>query len=93
LAKDAQVRVCKLTGSPPIHSASNEWFAQLVAAPLPDNTDIVALKSRLYDEYRVEIPLTTWGNKKLIRISIQGYNTEQDVDRLLEALSDIFKKT
>ncbi len=87
LVKDAQTRICELTGLPPIHSASDEWFAQLAAAPLPADTDIIALKSRLYDEYRVEIPLTTWGDKKLIRISIQGYNTEKDIDRLLEALS------
>ncbi|MDD2922096.1 MAG: aminotransferase class V-fold PLP-dependent enzyme [Anaerolineales bacterium] len=86
LVKDAQTRVCKLTGLPPIHSASDDWFAQLAAAPLPDDTDIVALKSRLYDEYRVEIPLTTWRDKKLIRISIQGYNSRKDVDCLLEAL-------
>ena len=89
LVRDAQSRVCTLTGLPPIHSASEEWFAQLAAAPLPDDTDIAALKSRLYDEYRVEIPLTTWGDKKLIRISIQGYNTRQDVDRLLEALTNL----
>ncbi len=89
LVKDAQARVCKLTGLPPIHSNDDDWFAQLAAAPLPEDTDIVALKSRLYDEYRVEIPLTTWGDKKLIRISIQGYNTEKDVDRLLEALSAV----
>jgi isopenicillin-N epimerase len=87
LAKDAQARICKLTGLAPIHSSDDSWFAQLAAAPLPDNTDVVALKSRLYDEYRVEIPLTAWGDKKLIRVSIQGYNTEKDVDRLLEALS------
>ncbi len=89
LVKDAQARVCKLTGLPPIHSNDDDWFAQLAAAPLPEDTDIVALKSRLYDEYRVEIPLTAWGDKKLIRISIQGYNTEKDVDRLLEALSAV----
>jgi isopenicillin-N epimerase len=87
LVKEAQARICKLTELPPIHSDDDSWFAQLAAAPLPDNTDIVSLKSRLYDEYRVEIPLTTWGKKKLIRVSIQGYNTRKDVDKLVEALS------
>lgn len=87
LVKDAQARICKLTGLAPIHSNDDSWFAQLAAAPLPDETDIAALKSRLYDEYRVEVPLTTWGTKKFIRISIQGYNTEKDVGRLLVALS------
>jgi len=87
LVKDAQGRIYKFTGLSPIHSASDDWFAQLAAAPLPSNTDIAVLKSRLYDEYRVEIPLVAWKDKKLIRISIQGYNTEKDVDRLMEALS------
>ena len=87
LVKDAQERICKLTGLSPIHSSSDDWFAQLAAAPLPANTDILALKSRLYDEYRIEIPLIAWKDKKLIRVSIQGYNTEKDVNKLMEALS------
>ena len=87
LAKDAQQRICELTGLDPLHAQSESWFAQLAAAPLPADTDIIALKSRLYDEYCVEIPVFAWRDKKLIRISIQGYNTEKDVDRLIGALS------
>ena len=87
LAKDAQQRICELTGLDPLHAQSESWFAQLAAALLPADTDIIALKSRLYDEYCVEIPLFAWKDKKLIRISIQGYNTEKDVDCLIGALS------
>lgn len=84
LAVDAQTRICDLTGLVPL--SSDDWFAQLTTAPLPANTDLIALKTRLYDEYRIEIPLIAWKDKKLIRISIQGYNTKRDVDRLLSAL-------
>jgi len=59
----------------------------LTAAPLPVDSDLVALKARLYDEFQVEIPLIPWQDKKLIRVSIQGYNSKEDVDRLLDALS------
>lgn len=86
LAQDAQRRICELTGLPPIHSPQDDWFAQLTAAPLPADTDITALKSRLYDEYRIEIPLIAWNDFKLIRVSIQGYNSRRDVDNLLKAL-------
>ena len=89
LAKDAQRRVCDLTGIPPLHSKSDNWFAQLTAAPLPADTNLVALKARLYDEYRVEVPLIAWKDKKLIRISIQGYNSIEDVDCLLRALKNL----
>jgi len=54
--------------------------------PLPASTDVIKLKGRLYDEHRIEVPLTLWNGGKLIRISVQGYNSSDDIERLLEAL-------
>ena len=87
LVKTAQSRICNLTGLAPLQAEPEGWFAQMATAPLPQHTDLAALKTRLYDEYRIEIPLIEWNNRKLIRVSIQGYNTEEDVDRLLAALT------
>jgi isopenicillin-N epimerase len=91
LAGDAQRRICELTGIPPIHSDDDSWFAQMFAAPLPADTDIVTLKSRLYDEYRIEVPLVEWNKMKLIRVSVQGYNSSRDVNHLLRALTELLK--
>jgi len=92
LAREAQARICELTGLAPLHSASDHWFRQMAAAPLPQESDIAALKIRLYDEYRVEIPLTVWKDRKLVRVSIQGYNTHRDVDVLLDALAAVLDR-
>ena len=92
LAVDAQTRICNLTGLAPLHSLTENWFAQLTAAPLPVDTDLAALKARLYDEQRVEVPLVEWKGMKLIRVSIQGYNSKRDVDHLLNALSSLLDK-
>jgi isopenicillin-N epimerase len=89
LAKEAQQRICELTKIPPIHSTDDSWFAQLTAAPLPTDIDLAALKSRLYDKHRIEIPLIAWNNLKLIRVSIQGYNSKRDVDHLITALTTL----
>ena len=83
----AQKRICELTGLAPLHPQSDAWFRQMAAAPLPANTDVVLLKKRLYDEYRVEVPVHEWNGIKLIRVSVQGYNTKRDVDKLIHALS------
>jgi isopenicillin-N epimerase len=40
----------------------------------------------LYDEFGIEAPLVEWQGKPYIRVSIQAYNTQEDVERLLEAL-------
>jgi len=89
LVREAQARICALTGLSPLHPDDPSWFAQLVAAPLPDETDTAVLKERLYNEYRVEVPLIVWNGKKLIRVSIQGYNSRRDVDILLKALKNL----
>ena len=92
LAGDARRRICELSGLAPLHAEDDSWFAQMSAAPLPVNTDLVALKARLYDEHRIEVPLVEWNNKKLIRVSVQGYNSKRDVDHLLRALHALLDK-
>lgn len=59
------------------------------AAPLPDNVGIIKLKTRLYDEYRIEVPLIQWNGRKFIRVSAQGYTTRRDVDALVKALKHL----
>ena len=85
LAVEAEKRICALTGLPSLYSGDT-WFAQMFSARLPAETDIVALKSRLYENFYVEVPLMKWNGHKLIRVSVQGYNTPQDIERLLLAL-------
>jgi len=52
-----------------------------VRLPVPDT----GLTQRLFDEHRIEIPVSHDGT--LLRISIAPYNDRADVDRLLEALT------
>jgi isopenicillin-N epimerase len=97
LLRAAQQRICELTGLAPLHAArsaqaprSNSgqaWFAQMATAPLPAETDIAALKMRLYDEFRIEIPVLAWNGNKLLRISVQGYNNARDLAGLCRALT------
>ncbi|MFN8462133.1 MAG: hypothetical protein U0X93_10235 [Anaerolineales bacterium] len=59
----------------------------MFSAPLPMTTDVAQLKTRLYDEFKIEVPVHEWNGNKLIRVSVQGYNTREDVDALCDALS------
>jgi isopenicillin-N epimerase len=88
LAREFRQRVTELTGLPPLSPDSAEWYRQMVAVPLPD-CDIDTLKKRLYDEYRIEIPLLLWNGMPLIRASFQAYNVRQDIDRIVGALADL----
>ena len=52
-------------------------------------TDIINLKSTLINKYNIEIPIFSWENLNLIRISYQIYNTQKDIEHLLDALKKI----
>jgi isopenicillin-N epimerase len=89
LAVETWKRINDLTEMTPLHSDPETWFAQMVVSPLSADADVAILKQRLYDEYRIEIPLHDWRGNKLLRLSVQGYNSQRDMDRLLNALNDL----
>ncbi|MHB8779175.1 MAG: aminotransferase class V-fold PLP-dependent enzyme [Anaerolineales bacterium] len=91
LACETWGRINALTGLTPLHAArsADGWFAQMTVSPLPAQVDIIEFKKRLYDEYRIEIPLIDWRGNKLIRLSVQGYNSRHDMDALLNALNQL----
>lgn len=88
LLQEARRRIGELTGLPPICPDSPEWYAQMAAFLLPA-CDGAALKRRLYDEYQVEVPITEWRDRQLVRVSVQGYNTAEDIAALVRALADL----
>jgi isopenicillin-N epimerase len=92
LLQEARRRIQELTGLPPICPDSPEWYAQMAAFPLPA-CDGVTLQRRLYDEYRVEVPIIEWGGRQLVRVSVQVYNTWEDVDALLGGLRVLFGRS
>ncbi len=86
LAVETWHRMNQLLKETPLHADPETWFAQMVVSTLPAEVDVVVLKQRLYDQYRVEIPVLEWNEKKLIRLSVQGYNSRLDTNRLMKAL-------
>jgi selenocysteine lyase/cysteine desulfurase len=86
LLRDALGRISELTGLAPAYPLDSDLYVQMGSAPLPAETDLPTLKSRLYSDFRVEVPLVEWQGRKLMRISAQAYNSREDIDALLGAL-------
>jgi isopenicillin-N epimerase len=85
LLQDALDRVNALTGLEPCY-ADDTFFRQMAVARLPAIDDLPAFQERLYRDFRVEVPLIQWHERQFIRISLQGYNGEEEIDALLAAL-------
>jgi isopenicillin-N epimerase len=85
MLREASARLGELTQLPPISPDTPDWWMQMRAYPLP-RCDIQAVKARLWDAYQVEVPLIDWKGQPYLRVSIQAYNTPDDIDRLIEGL-------
>jgi isopenicillin-N epimerase len=78
-------RICDLTNMSPLYPLASDFYGQMGIAPLP-LSNLPVLKRRLYDEYKIEVPLIQWQDKQFVRVSVQGYNSQADLDVLLNAL-------
>ncbi len=80
-------RITALTGLP-LFAAPDFVAPQMVAIPLPC-TDPAVLQHALMQRYGIEIPVFEWNGHTVMRLSVQGYNTEHQMDLLVTALTDI----
>lgn len=89
MAADLRKWITNLTSLEPLYPDSLDWYRQMGTVPLPSYVDITDMKSNLYDRYRIEVPIIQWKDKKLIRFSLQGYNTNKDIIALESALKEL----
>ncbi len=87
LAQETAARVRAITGLPAL--SSPEFCApQMVSMPVT-RCDPAVLKTRLYDDYQIEIPCFDWQDHSIVRVSVQGYNTKSQMDHLVTALTEL----
>jgi len=88
MARDNYSRFCELMGSKPICPITEEFLGQmcsiLIKTKAPEK-----LQRHLFEHYRIEVPVTRQDEKIFLRYSINAYNTQDDLDKLYEALSKI----
>ncbi|MCJ7700218.1 MAG: aminotransferase class V-fold PLP-dependent enzyme [Anaerolineales bacterium] len=84
LAVETRQKIDQFTGLEPI--CTEDWLGQMFAARLPP-VEIQSLKERLYAEHHIEVPIMEWQGQPFMRVSIQAYNTQEDVEALMEGLA------
>jgi selenocysteine lyase/cysteine desulfurase len=81
VAREARRDLCDLLGSEPL--APDLMVAQMATVRLPPASP--ELSQRLFTRHRVEIPVGG-PEKDLLRLSVAGYTTGDEINRLLAAL-------
>lgn len=84
MALATQARVLARNGLQPI--APDDCFAQMVPIPVRAG-DAEALRRRLFDDHRIEVPVTQHAGQTFVRVSVAPYNVVAELDRLVNVLA------
>jgi isopenicillin-N epimerase len=75
------------TGIAPLTPEDGVWYSQMNSIPLPE-CDPGELGEWLREEHHIEIPVFRWQDHVVMRLSVQGYNTQEEVDKLINAVCE-----
>lgn len=92
LVLENALRLNHILGSEPIAPLSADFTGQMYAAELKTVTP-EKFQRMLYEKYKIQIPVIRQDDKNYLRYSIQGMNTQDDLDKLFEALESELKTT
>lgn len=85
-------RFCDLLHTQPLCPISEEFLVQMASVPVKTSNP-VGLKELLFNKYKIEIPVMSLNGNFYLRYSINGYNSQEDLDVLYAALQDILATT
>ena len=72
-----------------ISKIGDQFSHQMAALELPVQLQMETVKATLYEKYNIEVPCYQWEGRNIIRVSIQGYNSTEDVEKLVTAIDQI----
>lgn len=92
MARENANRFCELLGTKPLCPISSEFLGQMFSIPV-HTTEPEKLQRLLFEKYKIEIPVMRLDEKVFIRYSLNAFNSQEDLDKLFDALNEIIGQT
>ena len=87
MLRDTRRRVLECTSLEPL-CEPDPWLAQMATLPLPAG-DPEVYQKRLRRDFRIQAPVLRFAERNWVRISVQGYTTQADLDAFVNAIRNI----
>lgn len=88
LVQDNAIEFCNLLDSSPLAPINDDFILQLFSAEIK-TLEPEKLHDHFFDKYKIQIPVMRHDGKVYLRYSINGFNDQEDLDKLFAAIKDI----
>ncbi len=78
-----------ITEQSPFYAPASNWYRQMVSVRLPKNINPQQLQEQLRKEHHIEVVGLEWEGQPILRISVQAYNTPEDINKLISTFKSI----
>ena len=78
-------------GLNPVCTLNDKYLGQLLSFELPISVNSIDTILNILKQNKIVIPVFEWNNKLLMRISLNGYNNEEDIQKLFNILPLIIR--
>ena len=92
LVQENTAAFCKLLDTEPLAPVNDNFILQLVSAEIK-TSEPEKLHDHFFEKYKIQIPVMRHGDKVYLRYSINAFNSQQDLDKLFAAITDIKSTT
>lgn len=92
IVRENYQRFCDLLHAKLLCPISEEFLGQMASVQI-QTAEPVKLKELLFEKYKIEVPVMPLNGKVYLRYSINGYNSQEDLDILYKALEEILETT
>jgi isopenicillin-N epimerase len=87
LVRTNAMRFCDLVGSKPIVPVTEDFIGQMFSIPIKTKEPRL-LQNLLFERYRIEVPVMVQNGNAYLRYSINAFNSQDDLDKLFDALRE-----
>lgn len=87
LAAQAESILTSEFGTETLADRDQGWYASMTHIALPPGHDFETLQQQLWQEYKIEAPVTKFENKWYIRVSFHLYNNQKQIETLKFAIN------
>jgi isopenicillin-N epimerase len=87
LVREARERLLDFDGVSAIHPDDSSWYVQMESVRV--DCDAEPVQRALYDRFGIEVVVHGWRDTTMLRVAVQGYNSQADINALIEALGTL----